>query len=477
MRQALHIFRKDIRYLRAEIGILLAISALLVANPSQPSEILWLLAAAYVIVRMIHAEAIPGDRQFWTTRPYEWQSLLTAKLLFLLAFVNLPLLLAQSGMLLVLGFPLGANLPGLLWSSMLLFGCVSVPIAALATITSNLVQFLFSAFILTIVEFAAPQVMTARFAGATLPGPWPESVEWMRDVLGTCILLAGAAVMLYWQYRNRRTHASRVLASGLLALSVTVWLWMSPGFAFSLEPHLSKQPDVGASLIIDAGPDSRAIPYQHPPWTKPYQLLAPIAARHLPPHVTLQADALVVLVQPGTGGKWRAVNGVISRVLQKNEDSTLNAVISVSEAEFPALAGQPFSLRGSVYLTLFGNPRSQTIPVPHQPVNVFGNLQCFLGPLDADLMCRSAFPWPAALVSAKTADGDLGYLTTLVSYSPFPATLGINPFQTYFTSAPPKSAREVTIVAAEPLAHVRRDFELHGLRLVASPTPSHVPGR
>src|SRR5690349_14532799 len=33
---------------------------------------------AFVIVRVIQGESLVGDRQFWITRPYEWQKLLAA---------------------------------------------------------------------------------------------------------------------------------------------------------------------------------------------------------------------------------------------------------------------------------------------------------------------------------------------------------------------------------------------------------------
>ena len=54
------------------------------------------LVAWYLIARLIHAETLPGDRQFWITRPYRWQSLLGAKVLFVLVFLNLPMTVADA---------------------------------------------------------------------------------------------------------------------------------------------------------------------------------------------------------------------------------------------------------------------------------------------------------------------------------------------------------------------------------------------
>src|ERR1035438_216868 len=123
MQQTWHIFKKDVRYLRLEIAFLLALAFLfgwmdsrgsLVRAVADDVEPLFALAAAYTIARLIHAESIPGENQFWITRPYRWQSLLAAKLLFVVAFVNLPVFLVQANILIVSGFPIAAIVPGLL---------------------------------------------------------------------------------------------------------------------------------------------------------------------------------------------------------------------------------------------------------------------------------------------------------------------------------------------------------------------------
>ncbi|MCU1327831.1 MAG: hypothetical protein JWN34_3201, partial [Bryobacterales bacterium] len=154
MRLALHIFRKDARYLYREIALTIALTVLV-------SRAEWLVAIAnvYLIARAIHAEAIPGDRQFWLTRPYPWNSLLAAKLLFIVAFVNFPLGVAQVVALAAGGFPIGHELPGLLWSQVLIFSS-SLVTMALAAVTVGFVPFAFCGLTLLTVyllrEFAVP---------------------------------------------------------------------------------------------------------------------------------------------------------------------------------------------------------------------------------------------------------------------------------------------------------------------------------
>jgi hypothetical protein len=91
MRQALHIFKKDVRHLRIEIA--LGITLVAAFTYIEVSRALWLmdpgtdrttLLALVVILlpiswwiligRVVHDEALAGDRQFWITRPYSCRS-------------------------------------------------------------------------------------------------------------------------------------------------------------------------------------------------------------------------------------------------------------------------------------------------------------------------------------------------------------------------------------------------------------------
>jgi hypothetical protein len=120
MIQSLHILRKDLRHLWPD---LLLYAALLVAssvvtpmtwNETNASNaplhlfagllkilipIIWLV----LIARLIHDEALVGDTQFWITRPYQWTSLVSAKLLFLGLCVLLPFAFMQWALILQAG--------------------------------------------------------------------------------------------------------------------------------------------------------------------------------------------------------------------------------------------------------------------------------------------------------------------------------------------------------------------------------------
>src|SRR5579872_589291 len=126
MRQTLHIFKKDVRHLWFEITLALSVvvgfaftgarQALWLIVPGTNRIAAWtlvmfLLPLAWwmLIARVIHDEALPGDCQFWITRPYSWKSLLGAKALFILTFISLPMLLADGVIVHAYGFPLRAE--------------------------------------------------------------------------------------------------------------------------------------------------------------------------------------------------------------------------------------------------------------------------------------------------------------------------------------------------------------------------------
>ncbi len=95
MLQALHILKKDIRHLRLEVSLVLVLTAAFAWTEMVSRNPIWVrallaIAAVYLIARLIQAEAIPGHNQFWISRPYRWKSLLGAKLLFIVLFINLP---------------------------------------------------------------------------------------------------------------------------------------------------------------------------------------------------------------------------------------------------------------------------------------------------------------------------------------------------------------------------------------------------
>jgi hypothetical protein len=236
MKQILHIFAKDARHFLPEILVSFAITAVFAwIYPSQwlqsqaaaggsflASQEMALLASLITLLvpvswwllisRVIHAENLVGDCQFWITRPYEWKNLLAAKALFLICFLYLPLFVAQCFLLVQAGFqPLG-HLPGLLFNFFLISAVVVVPLFALATVTST-----FARMTLTLLGilfcFIASSVISSAIDHTRISNPLP-------DRLTLPFLLCGLATIVVFQYGRRRTWLARIL---LIALVVLIW--------------------------------------------------------------------------------------------------------------------------------------------------------------------------------------------------------------------------------------------------------------
>ncbi len=194
----------------------------------------------------------------------------------------------------------------------------------------------------------------------------------------------------------------------------------------------------------------------------------------IPEGTEILADALSISIQSSDG---RATNLSLHDCgdLQRGSISAQAAVMSVKCFADPAFFFQehqrPVTLRASLYFTLFGNAQSRSIPLSDQPSNALDGLQCYTDVVKSewDVYCRSAFRWPARLVYAKLGHTNANSFTQFVSYSPFPASLSIDPVETRWASAyaagPTPNVRDVTIIVEEPLVHLRRDFEAQDIRL------------
>ena len=108
MSQIMRILRKDAQHHWIEILLCQAALFVFVANEVHgwkfheiyglgrfwPVAVDGLLPVSWwiLIVRAVQGDGLVGDRQFWITRPYEWKKLVTAKILFVLVFINIPLM-------------------------------------------------------------------------------------------------------------------------------------------------------------------------------------------------------------------------------------------------------------------------------------------------------------------------------------------------------------------------------------------------
>lgn len=483
MRQTIHIFKKDIRQLLPQIALVLTSAAVFCWNEirglsrgvnSGWAEFLFVVAAVFLIAMLIHAEAIPGDRQYWLTRPYAWKSLSGAKLLFVFAFIHLPVFLVQLAVLMAAGFPLGATLPGLLWSQVLLAICMVLPIGALASITARLSTFLYALSSAILID----QGISAVFRRSAQP--WLGAVDWVRWTLVALGLIIIAGAVLYVQYKQRATWFSlRFAASGAIVMSAA-YLFLSWPMAFAVQYRLSK-PYEGSALEFslaprpDPGPPSG---FRH----QQVEVRFPISIRGIPNGSDLQANALELRFQSPGGREWKAALRPLADLLRSpnGQPAILNENIFVDRGFFNEERDRPLTVHASLYLTLFGKERTRTIPLQTEPVNVTDRMRCFTIPANIgwDVYCRSAFRWPADAVYAQIGNVQSSPFTKFISFSPFPANLSLSPLELHWAPVypygPAAQPTEVTIIAKRPLAHFRRDFEFRGVRLADLAIPRQM---
>jgi hypothetical protein len=219
MIQSLHILRKDIRHLWADLALYAALLiAFSVATPMAWNgadasniplhifigllkiliPIIWLA----MIARLIHDESLVGDQQFWITRPYRWISLLSAKLLFIVLCLVLPFAMMQWALLLQAGLnPLHA-ITGQSLALLKMGLWVWLPFTVVAAVTTT-IQRMFMSMLAVVIFWGAALTILSSSPGPRMPLPF---------AFETCGIVIGALLIgiLLYQYASRNTFASRI---------------------------------------------------------------------------------------------------------------------------------------------------------------------------------------------------------------------------------------------------------------------------
>ena len=475
MRQALHIFKKDVRHLQGEICLVVALAAIFAwKHAAEWAEILLPVAAVYLIARLIHAEAIPGDRQFWITRPYRWQSLLAAKVAFILAFVSLPTSLAQAYLLIQDKFPLEANWEALLWSQFMTLIAVWLPIAALAAMTSSILPFNFSAIVLIAAAFLLDQSTIFHLNDLR----WPVGFQWLLGSVGIVSVSVAAFCVLYVQYKKRLTFFSRSFALTAIIVIALVMIYLPLSWAMNLQSRLPGHGSEPAGLQFEAT------------WLASAQLPGDrrnqatfdlrLIAHGIPDGDDLQADGIRIALKSPDGSKQDGDTPGSDHPISGN--ALMNNMLSMPASFFDRERNQPLTMHATAYFTIFGDAETKTIPLQSQPQNVMDGLRCFLarpGTLRSSVTgvvvsfayfaCQSPFRWPDRFVQVQQGGKPIP-LGLLISYSPFPAGISLDDaVDTRWTSQVSVLLPDVTVIAKKPIAHFRRDFEIDNIHLLDQP--------
>jgi len=484
MRQAVHIFKKDLRGHWYEVAVALAVTvafafigakqAAFWRTGGENRDLAWELVMFILpltwwalAARVIHSEALPGDRQFWLTRPYRRSSLLGAKALFLLTCVNLPMLLADAIVVGAYGFPISSMLPGLIWKQVLLTAVFILPIAALSALTTGLVQLVLTLSAIGVAMLA----WTLAAPGLSLGVLW-FGLEWVRTYFALTAGALAALSILLWQYARRKTAAARFLAAaavilialGLETIPFPAAFWIQSKFSkqrfneSGLQVRFATERNWAASVVI--GTDS-------------VRLNLPLALEGIPSNAEPSPEALIATFEAQDGTTWKAAHDPRTNVIFEGQLISLRT--NLGKAFYEKVRDRPVTVHGTMYLTLFGNSRITRLPFRNESVELAGAGRCRAtqAPTGQNyfLLCDSAFRAPKDSVWGEWVGGleGLPRATTLnrwPSYSPFAADLSLNPIYQYSTyRALQGETSAVEVHTLEPLGYVQRDFEIKNLRL------------
>lgn len=459
--QAVHIASKDFRYLVREIGllwVLIIIYAWMGIHSPDPwwAEIVAIGAMVFLVSRAVHAETILGQTQFWVTRPYEWGSLLTSKVIFVTLAVNLPFFIAQLWIVYSLDLPLKHSLVGLLWMHFLMIACGSLSIIAIAAMTNGIAPFLFAIFVLLGVGVGIHETMIPPSLPAER-GPL-VSFEWIWNTISLLLLFITTFSILYIQYKYRDTRLSYIVSITGTILSILVYLYMPWQLPAVLQVKLSSGEfqDVRLSIILD------------PSLKRFYmigklggiQMSLPIKIEHIPEDLDIWIDAASIIITTPNDSKWSSgLYGLptVGKIFNQRGNAGYTLNFAVPRSFYLNCRDQKVVVRASLYMTLLKKMQVKKVLLENLPITVADGLQCGVNSLH-QLSCRSAFRWPGEAIYATFNNNDTVAFDESVSYSPFPSGLNSELIETRDVTAP-GSASAVTLTIKRPITHIKRQLE------------------
>jgi hypothetical protein len=400
MREALVIFRKDVKHLWP-LGV--AVSALVILHgwfdlrmehsflPTINMRVHeyepWLLFLGWwcLVAILVQQERTVGDRQYWLTRPISRAALFGAKGLFLVVFICVPSFLAQTAVLAATGFSVAEHFTALAWNQVLIF-CYFVMAGAFAAVTRS-----FRLFAVTSLAVIAAFMFVDVWRVNTDGGQW-EGVEWAREAGSQVVILAAAAMVLGLQYTARRTALSRsILGAGIVVMSLLLWTdWWHA--AFALTSAVKGRPDEASQEVRVAfdetasPPPAPNRPLYHLPG--PVRIAVPVRVTGVPRGRELSSERVSVILQ-GLGGAtwnsgWRVSSLLSDHTSWRNSDEWLRddgaywLSFDVPTAYFERVKDEPVRVLAAAALTEFTGPAVTDLPAKPRQFPVPGVGHCSL---------------------------------------------------------------------------------------------------
>ena len=374
-----------------------------IADPNDSMPFAWrvshdplrLLAEAFVVLipfswwllieRTVHAETLIGDKQFWITRPIDWKSLLSAKLLFLLAFLYLPFAIAQCIELNRAGFPILPALPGLLFLLILVTGILVVPLLTLAVLTRNFSRLLLTSLGL-LLAVAAIAYVANKFDSNSVSTPY-------SDRFSIPILLVFGGFAIVFQYARRKTWLARAVLLPLpLVIALIATFMPNRSMVESAYPrpdHLAPEPVLLTSTsdtFMRLGSDDGI-----------FELVFPMNAEGVAPNRAVLIDNILATIEDASWtSDWQAVYN--HNVLPGNYHTEL--VVHLKSKDYERLRTSPHTLKLHFALTEVQAGHVTTIDHPNQNFSISSFGICAPSVMsryfddNRSILCRTALHGP-----------------------------------------------------------------------------------
>lgn len=415
MKQIWNIFKKDVRHYWREIVVSIALLAAFArydvrswANDGVTGyaydagsfffdsrflsglvDVLLPISWAFVIVRVIQGESLVGDRQFWVTRPYEWKKLLAAKILFILVFINLPLLSTDVFLLAKAGFSPTHYVVGLLWiQAMIALGLLLI--AALAAVTASVVQFGLALLVVVLYLIGmgslSEQIPSSSFSSS------------IGDAVQTALLIATPLVVILLQYSRRKTAKSRLLIAGFAAVLLLILVATPYQVVVAHQyPRLEarQQPPMRLALLPPEKQNEGNVPANE----KEVEVVIPFSVSGVEgDSIVTLSGAMVVIEAPG-GLHWNS--GWQSKGWSLfHEDKSIAIRFTLKKKLFERIKSQPVKAEISLALTVSRDQSRTEFVVPQGEFALPDAGFCDVRGLsyEPDIECRSALRTPSSLL-------------------------------------------------------------------------------
>lgn len=412
MNRILHIFRKDVRHLWVQILVTFALflafdifqiwssplNTLETERINSTANILGLLltlAIWYLVALAVYDEPLPGDRQFWLTRPYSRTKLLAAKIVFILIFINALLFLSDCVILGAQGFPVLRVVPQLFLRQLPLSIFFILPAFAIATLTRGVAQFVLAWFIVLLSLIAQSMIVSMLYGHQGV-----VAVD-VGGIAGTIFLAIIACAVILWQYATRRTTVARVVVIVLAFVSfpvmsaVATWARSVPGFRPSPQP-ISTGP-AGIQIKYEA---HQAVNASIGPPPGMIGLQIPVRVEGLPPDTLLQSrDEVTIEVggKPWPEPTWHPV-GSLHRL-----QGVYWELFNLDSKHFNLVKNQLTTLETRLHLELVTDKVLVSVPVEERSFVVPNFGHCVVGEVatSMEVACRIGLLAPAMAVRIR----------------------------------------------------------------------------